>query len=102
MKIMNPDVPESTIIRQLVEENRKLKHKVANLENELAHKKRAILGFKEWQKNVAEYKYNYWLGEGTKFIRKGRVSSTDRFKARNLSYQITETLREQREKGLSL
>ena len=102
MKIMNPDVPESTIIRQLVEENSKLKQKVANLEGKLATKERAILAFKKWQKDIAGYKYNYWLNEGLKFVRKSQASSTDRFNARKLSYEITEALREQREKGLSL
>ena len=102
MKVMNPDVPESTIIRQLVEENRKLRVQVHNLEGELATKNRAIAGFKKWQKDIAGYKYNYWLNEGLKFVRKSQASSTDRFNARKLSYEITEALREQREKGFSL
>lgn len=102
MKIMNPDVPESTIIKQLVEENSKLKQKVANLEGDLASKKRAILAFKKWQKDIAGYNYRYWLGEGLNFVRKSQASSADRINARKLSYEITETLREQREKGFSL
>lgn len=64
----NKDVPDSAIIKQLLVENGKLKSEIAHLESELANKNNAIAAFKDWQKRVAKYKFEYWLSEGIKIL----------------------------------
>lgn len=64
----NKDVPDSAIIKQLSIENGKLKSEIAHLESELENKNKAIEAFKEWQKRLAKYKFEYWLSEGIKIL----------------------------------
>lgn len=61
---MNKDVPDKTIIRHLSIENGKLKSEIQYLEDEIVRRDKAIEAFKHWQSRVAEYKWDYWLGEG--------------------------------------
>lgn len=64
----NKDVPASAVIKQLLVENGKLKSEIAHLESELANKNNAIEAFKDWQKRLAKYKFEYWLSEGIKIL----------------------------------
>lgn len=64
----NKDVPESAVIKQLLVENGKLKSEISHLESELANKENAISSFKNWQKCMAKYKFEYWLSEGIKIL----------------------------------
>lgn len=65
---MNEDVPDSTVIKHLSLENGKLKSEIAHLENELANKEKVISEFKEWQKRMVRYKFEYWLSEGIRIL----------------------------------
>lgn len=64
----NKDVPDSAIIKQLSIENGKLKSEIAHLESKLENKDNAISAFKDWQKRVAKYQFQYWLSEGVKIL----------------------------------
>lgn len=68
MKIRNPDVPDSAIIKQLHIEIGKLKSEIAELEYKLQKKDETIAAFKKWQGRVARYKYMYWLSQGLQFM----------------------------------
>lgn len=70
MKLQNKDVPQETIIRHLSRENGELKSEIEHLRYTIAQKNdmiktrdKAIADFKKWQSKVAEYKWRYWLGE---------------------------------------
>lgn len=66
MKNSNEDVPPEAVIRNLIEENNRLRHEKSELKHQLDCKLEAIKHFKEWQKSVASYNYHYWLNEGLK------------------------------------
>jgi len=61
--VSNPDVPDSTVIKQLSIENGKLKSEIQYLENELANKNRAIEAFKKWQRQVTQRTIWEWIRE---------------------------------------
>lgn len=67
-KLRNEDVPDETIIRQLTNENRKLRMQVGELKTAVNNKDNAIKSFKKWQANVADYKWQYWLSNGIKLM----------------------------------
>ena len=93
----NKDVPQEAIIKQLLIENGKLKSEVAFLESELESKNKAIAAFKEWQKNVADRNYLYWLNEAVNIMHErpsdkilGKIRSlvTDSYACKKMETQL--------------
>ena len=68
MRISNPDVPPEAVIRQLQKQVNKLKLEKAIIKNNLDCKEQAIAAFKKWQAQVAERKWQYWLGQGIELM----------------------------------
>ena len=87
----NPDVPIEAVLKQVLKENRQLRQKIGELKSELDHKEYAIKKFKEWQANMANFKYNYWLNEGLRLasidIDENRVKRVRRFLECNRTYE---------------
>lgn len=68
---LNNDVPIEAQLRAVLKENGELKSEIQYLESELKKlkssmemKDKAIRDFKDWQRRVAEYNYDYWLTKG--------------------------------------
>ncbi len=62
--MMNEDVPDSTILLCVQRENRQLRREIEELKEGIKWRDIAIHDFKQWQKQVAEYNYLYWVRKG--------------------------------------
>lgn len=62
--MMNEDVPDSTILLYVQRENRQLRREIEELKEGIKWRDLAIHDFKQWQKQVAEYNYLYWVRKG--------------------------------------
>lgn len=62
--MMNEDVPDSTILLYVQRENRQLRREIEELKEGIKWRDLAIQDFKQWQKQVAEYNYLYWVRKG--------------------------------------
>jgi len=67
-KKWNEDVPVEAVLKQVLIENGKLKAEICELKDTLARRDAAIKAFKEWQSNICERSYKYWLKEGLDMV----------------------------------
>ena len=65
---MNEGIPSETILRHVIEENKKLQIEINRLTAEIEWRDKAIAAFKRWQSKVATFKMEYWFNEGIRLM----------------------------------
>lgn len=71
----NPDVPVETLLKNSVQENKRLHQRIGELESEILYlnnvihrRDQAISDFKKWQLKIAKLKISEWVSKAAKLV----------------------------------